>query len=248
MLRKRKKAPPERKWICAMCKQEGDGDSALHVCPVTREIRAIAAERAPHNPHQALILAGEGRPLTDIVAAAGDNVPALVGAVTVMAERFTQFVENIHTLNKTLGEFKREVIGPFQQELKYLRYTTGERLNHASTDLEVYVRKLDQVIWGALRAAGMSDEQIRTYREVNGMQPEAPRGPELEMHVKRVEGLEEAVRVLTQQNQRLMAQLDTRHEFRQGENGWVFHQGCDCAQCEAKYQELLVMQQEASRA
>jgi hypothetical protein len=210
------------------------------MCP-SQEIAAIASERAPHNPHQQLILATEGKPLTEIVAAAGSNVPALVDAVTVMATRFTQFVDNIHSLNKTLGEFRQQVIGPFQQELKYLRYTTGERLNHASNDLEVYVRKLDQVIWGALRAAGMSDEQIRTYRQVNGMQPEAPRGPELE------QALEEAVRVLSHQNQRLVAQLDTRHEFRPGEDGWTFHPGCECTQCLAKTQEVAAMQQEVTR-
>lgn len=254
MFRRRKKAQTERKWICGRCKQQGSGPSEAHVCPsvepdpVHKEIATIAAERAPHNPHQALILAGEAKPLTEIVAAAGDNVPALVGAMTVMAERYTQLVTNLDTLNKTLGEFKHQVVGPFQQELKYLRYTTGERLNHASNDLEVYVHKLDQVIWGALRATGMTDEQIQQYRTVNGMQPEAPRGPELEAHVDRVEALEEAVRVLTHQNQRLVAQLDTRHEFRPEEDGWVWHQGCACLQCVQQTERMGAALQEASRA
>lgn len=243
---KRRKKVEERKWICGRCKAEGTGPSEDHVCP-SQAIATLSGERAPHNPHQQLILANEGKSLTDIAAAAGDNVPALMNAVTVIAHRFGDMVNNLHTLNTTLGEFRQQVVGPFMQELKYLRYTTGERLNHASNDLEVYVRKLDQVIWGALRASGMTDEQIAKYREVHGMQPEAPRGPELEMHVQRVEALEEAVRVLTHQNQRLVAQLDTRHAFGQGEDGWVWHQGCECLQCVAEYNRQVAAQKEASR-
>lgn len=251
---RRKKAVAERKWICGRCKQQGTGPSENHVCPsidpdqVSKQIATIAAERAPHNPHQALILAGEGKPLTEVVAAAGSNVPALMDAMTIMASRYGQLVENIHTLNRALGEFREQVVGPFQQELKYLRYTTGERLNHASNDLEVYVSKLDKVLWGALRATGMTDEQIQRYRTEHGMQPEAPRGPELEQHIARVEALEESNRQLIKQNQRLLAQLDTRHEFRQGEDGWVFHQECQCMQCRAQYQQLAAAQKEAARA
>jgi hypothetical protein len=209
--------------------------------------RSLGGARVTHNPHQQLIPAGSGKTVTDLVAEAGDNVPALVGAMTVMASRFSQFVDNIHQLNTTLGDFKREVVGPLQQELKYLRYTTGERLNHASTNLEVYVRKLDQVMWGALRATGMTDEQIRRYREENGMQPEAPTGPELEVHIERVQALEESNRQLLAQNRRLLAQLDTRHTFQEGEDGWVWHHGCLCEQCKAETTRVANAHQEADR-
>jgi hypothetical protein len=248
---RRRRRDDARKWKCADCHEEGIGDPLEHVCPKdTPQPGSIAwsgARRAPHNPHQQLIPAGDHRTATELIEAAGGNVPALVQAVTTIAGRFEQFVGNIHELNKGLQEFKRDIVVPFREELKHLRYTTGDRLNHASADLEKYVAKLDQVLWAALRAQGMSDDAIRSFRTENGMEPETPRGFELEMHLNEMEELRQAVRTLSAQNARLLAQLDTRHTFNPGENGWVWHQDCGCAQCHAETQRMVAMQKEASR-
>lgn len=190
-------------------------------------------ERAPHNPHQQLIPAAppeEQMTSSELVRAAGDSVPALTKAVTVIATRFEQLVDNLHGMNRALGEFRTDVILPFREELKHLRYNTGDRLTQASTDLEKYVAGLDKILWATLRAQGMTDVQIRTYREEHGMQPEAPTGPELALHLQELEDLRESNAALVRQNQRLLARLDGHH-FSPGESEWTEKPACTCSVC-----------------
>lgn len=210
-----------------------------------REANSMAKERAPHNPHQALITVAEQQlPATELVAAAR-SMPAMVQAVGTIAHRFEQFVQNIDELNKALGQFKQEVMLPFKDELKYLRYTTGDRLNHVSTDLEKYVQQLDKTLWAALRAQGMSDEAIKAFRTENGMEPEAPRGFEIETHIAKVAGMQKAIEDLTAQNKRLIAAMDGRHQFLQGDQGWVWRQSCKCTLCKNQTDLITQSQQEA---
>jgi prefoldin subunit 5 len=129
-----------------------------------------AEGRAPHNPRQQLIRAGEqGQSATELVAAAGSNVPALVAAVGTIAERFEQFVGNIAALNQALGEFREQIAIPLREDIARLRLDLGERVNHATTDLEKRIAALDHVIAVALQAAGMKAEQIERYREEHGL-------------------------------------------------------------------------------
>lgn len=193
---------------------------------------ALASLRAPHNPHQQLITQAEAeaKTATQLVAAAGDKVPALVSAVTTIASRFEQFVGNIHALNVGLQEFKRDVMLPFRDQLNDLKYNTGDRLNHVSTDLEKYVTKLDQVMWAVLRAQGMSDDAIRSFRTEHGMTPEAPKGFELAAHMAEFEDLKASNERLAKQNKRLLARLDSHH-FSVGESEWELKEGCLCSVC-----------------
>ncbi len=165
--------------------------------------------RAPHNPRQQLITQQEAaqRTATELLAAAGENVPALFQAMGTIAERFEQFVNNIDVLNRTLGEFKHDVMAPFKEELKFLRYNLGDKANGAITNMQTLVAQLDKQIWAVLRAKGMTDEQIRSFRTENGMNPEAPSGQELEDHVRYVQECEESNRTLTEQNQRLLEEV-----------------------------------------
>lgn len=204
--------------------------------------------RAPRNPTQQLITREQAqqRTATELVVAAGDNVPALVSAVGTIAQRFEQFVGNIDALNRSLGEFKHEVMLPFKEELKYLRYTTGDRLNHVSHDLEGYVSKLDKVLWAALRAQGMTDDQIRTFRTEQGMTPEAPRGFELEAHIREFEALKTQNADLIRQNTRLLARMDGHH-FENGEGEWLYKEACRCNVCIRHRQEMQTAAQEAAR-
>lgn len=250
IMRRRAKKAAAAKWICAACKQEGQGNADDHAAVWRRSTIAKArAERAPHNPFQQVILASEAsqRSATQLVTEAGSNVPALVSAVGAIAQRFEQFVANIHDLNKGLGEFKNEVMVPFREELKYLRYNTGDRLNHVSGDLEKYVAKLDQVLWGALRANGMSDEAIRAFRTEHGMEPEAPRGYELEAHMREVEELRAQNAALIRQNQRLLARVNG-HWFSGGEGEWVYKEDCPCGVCLDHRNQLKAAQVEAAGA
>lgn len=208
-------------------------------------VHEAAGERAPHNPVQTLM--PEGMTANELVAAA-QSMPALVVAVGTIAKRFEQFVGNVDLLNRTLGEFKRDVLQPLREELHHIRYNTGDRLTQTCNDIDAYVGKLDQVLWGALRAQGLSDDQIRTFRTEHGMSPETPRGPELALHLAKVEELRRSNQILVDQNRRLMAQLDTRHTFAQGENGWVWHQSCPCLQCVNETQRISAAQAEVLRA
>lgn len=216
--------------------------------PVVQE---MAVQRAPHNERYQLIPAGQ--PLappsaSDLVDAAAmqESLPALSHAVATIAQRFDQFVSNIHELNKTVGQFKNEVIGPFKEELRYLRHTTGDRLNHVSTDLEKYVAKLDQVLWGALRAQGMSDAQIREFRTETGMEPEAPRGFEIETHMAQVAEMEATIERLACQNRRLIAAM-SGHVFGHNVKEWVFHPNCICEVCSDRRKVLEQATQEAAQ-
>jgi hypothetical protein len=111
------------------------------------------------------------------------------------------------------------------------------------------VDQLDKTIWGALRASGLTDAQIREYRTEHGMNPEAPSGQELEIHMDQHQELLNQVAALTAQNQRLLAQLGASHVFREGEAGeWKYHPGCECRACTAETVHLAAMEHEASMA
>lgn len=200
----------------------------------------LKSGRAKHNPHQGLVplAAGEGRRATDLAAAVPQAVPEEVRtALTTIAGRFEQLVGNVHALNRAMHDFKTEIVVPFREELKHLRYSTGDRLNKTSTNLEIYVGKLEKVIWGALRAQGMSDAQIRAFREENGMQPEAPTSDELTAHVARVEAMERTIEDLTRQNRRLIA-VSTGHDFGGVSGPWEYAEGCKCVVCSDHAREL----------
>lgn len=212
------------------------------------------ARRAPHNPHQALVPRTEGdqRSSSEIVAAAG-TLLEMGQALQTIAARFEQGMANVHALNVGLQEFKRDLVIPFREELKHLRYTTGDRLNKTSTDLERYVYQLDKVLWGALRSTGMSDAQIKLFREEHGMHPEAPSSQELEAHLDKTEAMERTIADLVKQNRRLIAAA-TGHDFAydtnlgQLERDWTYHAGCECEVCVDHARELGGAFDEAGRA
>lgn len=238
---RRKKITPNRRAT------DAPGEVRLVDDPVTESARArdlsvLRDARATHNPRQTLM--PEGFTVTQLVELA-HSVPAMLEAQRTIAQRFEQFVGNIAALNTALGEFKQQVMLPFREELHHLRYNTGDRMTQVCTDLDSFVSKLDQVVWGALRANGMSDDQIRRYREEHGMQPEAPTGPELVSHLRELEALRRSNADLVVQNQRLLARLDTKHTFSQGEDGWVWHQDCECVQCQQRTQQIAAEQDEA---
>ena len=139
--------------------------------------------------------------------------------------------EHMHALNEALGEFREKLVVPLRQELAYLRYNLGDRVNHATTDLSVYVERLDQVLWGALRAQGLSDADIRKYREEHGMQPEAPRGYELEAQMRELEDLRHSNAELVAQNRRLIATMSGHQFAPTGAKVWEYHETCDCEVC-----------------
>lgn len=215
---------PQSEWSAAECEAHGK---------LQEEILEMQRSRAAHNPRQQLIPAGQEATATELVAQAGENVPALISAVGTIARRFEQFVDNIHQLNLAIGQFKNDVVVPFKKELEYLRYTTGDRLNHVSTDLEKYVAQLDSVMWSALRASGMSDDAIRQYRTTHGMTPETPRGFELSAHLAELEELRRSNAELIDQNRRLLAFADG-HAFGPGETTWQLKEGCTCGVCKAQ--------------
>jgi hypothetical protein len=204
--------------------------------------------RAPMNLTGQLMRPGDAPQLTatQLVAAAGDSVPALATAMGIIAGRFEESVRSTDQLNRALADFKTTVMEHFRGELRFLRYNLGEKVNHTTTNLEVMVGQLDKVIWANLRAQGFSDEKIREFRIEHGMQPEAPSGPELEMHVQQTEELLGQIAALTAQNQRLMAQLSNVKHVEWPEDGkqYVYHQGCECPACKAVAQ----MNYEASGA
>lgn len=209
-----------------------DGDTAEEP-PLPEDIRA------PHNARGQVILAREQRQstATELIAAAGNSVPALAAALTTIASRFEDSVRASDAMNRGLGEFRAEVIVPLREELKFLRYNLGDKVNRTTTNMEVMVDQLDKTIWGALRASGLTDAQIRTYREEHGMQPEAPSGQELELHMTQHQGLMDQVAALTEQNRRLLELLggEPEHVFWAEDAGqWVFHEGCVCERCRSQ--------------
>jgi hypothetical protein len=209
------------------------------------ELRQIIDGRAPHNPHQQLIPAGQQQTATELVAAAGTNLPMLAGALGQIAQRFEQSVQATHALNVGLAQFRETVVNGLMGELKQLRYNLGDKLTHTTTNLDAMVNQLDKVLWSALRAQGMSDDAIRQYRTEHGMEPEAPSGPELIAHLAELEGLRAANAALVAQNQRLLVQLEGVHQIRQEEAGWVWHQECQCMQCQREGDAIAAAQEEA---
>lgn len=214
--------------------------------PGTPERYGALGERAPHNPHQQLITKAEaeGRTATELIAGAGESMPALVSAMQTIAERFESSVQATHALNQGLMRFRDDIVVPLREELKALKFDLVDRTRASVTDLSVYVEKLDKVIWAALRAAGKSDAEIRAFRESEGMQPEAPRGEELEAHMREFEELKGAVRNLTLQNRRLIARLGG-HWFTPGEGDWSLKKGCPCEVCRAENQRLWELERAA---
>ena len=203
------------------------------------DIDELARARAGHNARGQVILASDvpQKTATELIAAAGNSVPALAAALTTIATRFEDSVRASDALNRGLGEFRAEVIVPLREELKFLRYNLGDKVNKTTTNMEVMVDQLDKTIWGALRASGLTDAQIRTYREEHGMQPEAPSGQELELHVAQHQALLNQVAVLTEQNRRLLELLGDapEHVFWAEDAGqWVYHEGCVCERCRAQ--------------
>lgn len=218
-------------------------------------IEAAKRERARHNPYQSLVpaAAGEQRTSRELVdAAIAQPIPEEVRvALVTIAGRFEQMVGNVNALNRAMHEFKDQVVQPFREELKHLRYSTGDRLNKTSTNLEIYVDKLEKVMWGALRAQGMSDAQIRTFREENGMQPEAPTSDELTHHLDEIQAMKRTIEDLTRQNRRLIA-LNTGHVFKTDFGRpvveWEYQEVCVCAVCHDHREALEQAGTEANRA
>jgi hypothetical protein len=202
---------------------------------------AMVQIRAAHNPRQQIITKGESeeRVATELMegAIADRNVPALVKAMTTIAERFEASVRATDAMNRALGDFVQSTVVPLREELKSLRFDLGDRVKASANDLSVYVDKLDKVIWAALRSHGLSDDQIREFRSENGMQPEAPRGHELEAHVAEVEEMRATIESLTRQNRRLIARIDG-HWFTPGEADWSYKQGCKCQVCQGEERRI----------
>jgi hypothetical protein len=223
--------------------------SEEHMQDIRKELAVAADGRAPQTRSGQLITGEETTRLraTELIERAGDSVPALAQALTVIAERFEQSVQASHQLNRGLDEFREKAIAPLQEELKYLRFNLGDKVNKTTTNMEVMVDELDKVIWGALRAGGLTDAEIRTFRTEHGMNPEAPSGQELELHVAQTQGLLDQVAALTAQNQRLLAQLGASHVFREGESGeYRYHPGCECRACTEETVRVAAAQHEAS--
>jgi hypothetical protein len=204
--------------------------------PVRRaDVAEMAEQRAPHNPRGvSVILSGEEerqKTATELIRAAGDSMPALAVALTTIAQRFEDSVRNADTLNRTLGEFKEQVVGPFREELRFLRFNLGDKVNQTTTNMEVMVDKLEKLITANLRSQGFSDEKILEFRVENGLD-RPPSGPELEAHVAEHQELLAQVAALTAQNQRLLAQLSAKHvEWPEDGGNWVYHEGCQCERC-----------------
>lgn len=180
-----------------------------------------------------------------------DRVESLEDAkavLRVIATRLEMTAQSSDQLNRALAHFKEFSVNPLVEELRQLRYNMGDRLTRSSQNLEVCVDKLDKVIWAALRAAGMSDAQIRTFRTENGMAPEAPRGDELMAHLQMVDGLKASNIALIDQNQYLLAKLDGRHVFSaQAAHSWVYDPDCQCEVCAAVTRERAQALAEVSR-
>lgn len=174
----------------------------------------------------------------------GRQLDVIRSDMAAMRRDFSRLVENIDGLNKSLGDFRDKLVVPLKDELAHLRYNMGARVSQTVTNLDVYVAKLDKVIWGMLRAQGLSDDQIRAFRTENGMSPETPTGPELEMHTRYVEGLKDQVAALVTQNERLLAQA-AGHPFLEGETAYVYRPECACAVCTAYVAELAAAAREA---
>lgn len=208
-----------------------------HPLDIEHDIAVQARGRAPMNRTGELIVAGEEprRTATQLIEQAGDSVPALAQALTVIAERFETSVRSTDQLNRALGEFREAVVGPFREELRFLRFNLGDKVNHTTTNLEVMVSQLDKVIWANLRAQGFSEEKIREFRIEHGMQPEAPKGGELELHVAEHQGLIDQVAALTAQNHRLLTMLNAKHvQWPEDGGNYVYHEGCLCEACRAR--------------
>ena len=201
------------------------------------EIRAMGEERAAHNARGQLILASDVPTLTatQLIEQAGDSVPALAQALTVIAERFETSVRSTDQLNRALGEFKLQIMQPFHEELRFLRFNLGDKVNQTTTNMEVMVDKLRALITAQLLAKGLTPERVQEYLIENGID-RAPSGPELEVHVAEHQGLIDQVAALTAQNHRLLAQLAAKHVTWPEDGGnWVYHEGCNCDACRAEH-------------
>jgi hypothetical protein len=245
--RKKMQARKVAKPVETQVRAPQDGTARPHALGV------LSDGRAPHNPlplsGQQLVLKGAGdqRTATELVAAAGDSMPMLAEAMTKIAERFELSVRSADALNRSLAAFSEKVVNGLMGELQHLRYNVGDRLTQTSGNLQIYVEKLDRVLWGALRAQGMSDEAIRRFREENGMQPEAPSGEELIAHLAELEWLRGSNRELIAQNQRLVAQLEGVHDFNPGRTAWVYQPECRCLVCREETARLAAMHAEVTR-
>jgi hypothetical protein len=209
----------------------------------SKTIARLGKTRARH-AHRKQLIVGVGEPTATRLVRGSKTQAAMVAAMSTIAQRFEDFVGNIDQLNRALGQFKGEVMEPFREELKYLRYTTGDRLNHVSSDLERYVDKLDKVVIGTLRTAGFTEDQVKLFRAEQGLQPEAPRGFELEAHMLEVSELEKMVESLTRQNRRLIARA-TGHRFVNFQLEWVFDASCGCEVCAREKDALAQAEKEA---
>jgi uncharacterized coiled-coil protein SlyX len=196
---------------------------------------------------------GPMQPGQEVVAQAvaefmGNTAISRISAdVSAIVKRLDEQNGHMHALNTALGEFREKLVVPLREELKFLRYNLGDKVNHTVTDLDVMVGQLDKILWGALRASGMTDEQIKAYRTEAGMQPEAPRGFELEAQTAEREALISQVRTLVAQNQRLLALQGAQHVFWAQDLGqWQWHQGCECEACRAETVRVAAAQQEAA--
>jgi hypothetical protein len=211
------------------------------------EIRRMGEERALQNRTGQLILASEEpqKTATQLIEQAGDSVPALAQALTVIAERFETSVRSTDQLNRALGEFKEQVMHPFREELRFLRFNLGDKVNQTTTNLEVMVAQLRTLIGAELLAKGVTPAGVQKFMVEHGID-RAPSGEELEMHQAEHQELINQVAALTAQNHRLLSMLNAKHvQWPEDGGNWVYHEGCLCEECRKRAQGT-AMQQEAS--
>lgn len=174
----------------------------------------------------------QGHSVSMLVADDPTSLAELVRSLRIIADRAEQSVQNAHQLNLAIGAFRTDVINPLREELRQFSYNVGDRMTGVTQNLELYVSKLDQILCSQLKANGMSDAEILAFRRDNGLQPEAPRGRELELHLMEIEELRRSNAALIEQNKRILAKYSTGHVFLQEEGSELrWHQGCHCSYC-----------------
>jgi len=138
--------------------------------------------RAPHNPRQQLITAAEAeqRTATELVAAAGSNVPALVAAVQTIAMRFEQVADNTDKLNRAVGEFRDGVVLPLKDELRGLKYTLADSAGNSVSQLHALVAQFDKRLDLVLTMLGKTDGEKAAIRAAAGIAADMPTLAELE--------------------------------------------------------------------
>jgi hypothetical protein len=76
--------------------------------------------------------------------------------INQLASNYQQLQTNIHTLNAGLGDFREKVMVPIRQELEYLRYNLGARVEDNVGMLDKLTKHLTEQIDLVLRAKGVN--------------------------------------------------------------------------------------------